>query len=52
MRTQPPRMRRITWPVAKGSKTTTFLESPTQIRLSIMQLRWLYDEGNSSYLPK
>ena len=29
MRTRPLRMRRITWPVIRGSKTITFLESPT-----------------------
>jgi len=46
MRTWPLRMRRITWPVSRGSKTITFLESPTLICLFTMQLRWLYDESN------
>jgi len=31
MRTRPLRMRRITWPVSRGSKTITFLESTTPI---------------------
>jgi len=42
MRTRPLRMRRITWPVGKVSKTITFLESSTPICLFTMQLRWLY----------
>jgi len=46
MRTRPLRMRRITWPMSRGSKTITFLESPTPICLFTMQLRWLYDEYN------
>jgi len=46
MRTRPLRMRRITWPVSRGSKTITFLESPTPICLFTIQLRWLYDEYN------
>ena len=46
MRTRPLRMRGITWPVSRGSKTITFLESPTQICLFTMHLRWLYDESN------
>ena len=33
MRKRPLRMRRITWPVSRGSKTITFLESPTLICL-------------------
>jgi len=33
MRTRPLRMRRITWPVSRWSKTITFLESPTLISL-------------------
>jgi len=33
MRTRPLRMRRITWPMSRGSKTITFLESPTPISL-------------------
>jgi len=44
MRTRPLRMRRITWPVSRGWKTVTFLESPTPICLFTIQLRWLYDE--------
>jgi len=40
------RMRRITWPASTGSKTVTFLESPTLICLFTMHLRWLYDECN------
>ena len=35
MRTRPLRMRRITWPVSRGSKMTTFLESSTPICLSL-----------------
>jgi len=46
MRTRPLRMRRITWPGSRGSKTIIFLESPTLICLFTMQLRWLYDESN------
>jgi len=46
MRTRPLRMRRITWPVSRGSKTITFLVCSTEICLFIMQLRWLYDESN------
>ena len=46
MRTRPLRMRRITWPVSRGSKTITFLESPTLICLFTMYLRWLYDKCN------
>ena len=44
MRTRPLRMRSITWPVSRGWKTITFLESPTPICLFTVQLRWLYDE--------
>jgi len=45
MRARPLRMRRITWPaVSRGSKTITFLESPTPICLFTIQLRWLYEE--------
>ena len=43
MRTRPLRMRRITWPVSRESKTITFLESPTAICLFNIPLRWLYD---------
>jgi len=46
------RMRRITRPVSRGSKRITFLESPTAICLFIVQLRWLYDEANYSYVRK
>jgi len=46
MRTRPLRMRRITWTVSMGSKTITFLESPTLICLFTLHLRWLYDECN------
>jgi len=47
MRTRPLRMRRVTWPVSRGSKTIiTFLGCLTQICLFTMQLRWLYDESN------
>jgi len=46
MRTRPLRMRRITWPMSRGWKSITFLESPTSICLFIIQLRWLYDEHN------
>jgi len=52
MRTRPLRMRRITWPVSRRSKTITFFESPTTICLFTMQLPWLYDECNWSYLVK
>ena len=45
MRTRPLRMRR-TWPVSRGWKTITFLESQTPICLFTIQLRWLYDEYN------
>jgi len=44
MRTRPLRMRRITWPVCRGSKTITFLVCSTPIWPFTMQLRWLYDE--------
>jgi len=44
MRTRPLRMGSITWPVSKGWKTITFLESPTPICLFTIQLRWLHDE--------
>ena len=44
MRTRPLRVRRITWPVSRGWKTITFLESPTPICLLTIPLRWLYDE--------
>ena len=44
MGTLPLRMRQITWPVSRGSKTITFLESATPICLFTIPLRWLYDE--------
>jgi len=44
MRTRPQRMRRITWPVNMGSKTITFLESPTPICLCTIQLLLGYDD--------
>ena len=40
------RMRRITSPVCRGSKTITFLVCWTPICLFTMQLRWLYDKSN------
>ena len=46
MHTLPLRMRRITWPMSRGWKTITFLESPTPICLFTIQLRSLYDEYN------
>jgi len=44
MRTRPLRMCQITWPVSRGSKTITFLESPTQICLFTIQLLLGYDD--------
>jgi len=44
MRTRPLRMRRITWPVSRGSKRITFLESPTPICLFTIQLLLAYDD--------
>ena len=44
IRTRPLRMRRITWPVSRGSKTITYLESPTPICLFTMQLLLGYDD--------
>jgi len=52
MRTRPLRMRRTTWPMSSGSKTITFLVWSNPICLFTMQLRWLYDESNESYLRK
>jgi len=40
MRTRWLHMRRITWPVSRGSKTITFLESPTSICLSLYNFYW------------
>jgi len=44
MRTLPLRMRPVTWPVSRGSKTITFLESPTPICLFTIQLLLGYDD--------
>ena len=44
MRMQPLHMRRITWPVSRGSKTITYLESPTPICLFTIQLLLGYDD--------
>ena len=43
---RPPRMRQITWPVSRGSKTITFLGCLTPIYLCTMQLWRLYEEYN------
>ena len=40
MRTRPLRMRRITWPVNRGSKTITYLESLTPIWLHFTSLAY------------
>jgi len=44
IRTRPLRMRRITWPVSRGSKTITYLEYPTPICLFTMQFLLGYDD--------
>jgi len=44
MRMRPLRIRRITWPVSRGSKTITFSESPTPICLFNIQLLLGYDD--------
>jgi len=44
IRTRPLRIRRITWPVSRGSKTITFLESPSPICLFSIQLLLGYDD--------
>jgi len=44
MLTRPLRMRRITWRVSRGSKTITYLESPTLICLFTIQLLLGYDD--------
>ena len=44
MCTRPLRMRRITWPVRRGSKTITFLECPTPICLFTIELVLGYDD--------
>jgi len=41
MRTRPLRMRRITWPVSRGSKTITFLESPTRFAYTLYNFYWV-----------
>jgi len=48
MRMRPLRMRRITWSVSTGSKTITFLESPTPICPSTIQLLLGCDDDISS----
>ena len=48
MRTRPLLMRRVTWPENRGSKTITFLESPTPICLFTIQLLLGYDDDISS----
>ena len=49
MRMRPLRMRQITWPVSRGSKTSTFLESPTPICLFTIQLLLGYDDDEGSF---
>jgi len=49
MRTRPLRMRWITWPVCRGSKTITYLESPTPICLFTIQLLLGYDDDQGSF---
>ena len=44
MRMLPLRMRRITWPVSRGSKTITYLECATRICLFTIQLLLGYDD--------
>ena len=38
------RMRRVTWPVGRGSKMTTYLVLPSPHCLFIVQLLWGYDD--------
>jgi len=52
MRTLPLRMRQITWPVSRGSKTITFLESPTLICIFTMQLLLGYNDDQGSFTLK
>jgi len=40
MRMRQLRMRRITWPVSRGSKTITYLESPTRFAYSLCNFYW------------
>jgi len=49
MPTRPWRMRRITWPVSRGSKTIAYLESPTPICLFTIQLVLGYDDDWGSF---
>jgi len=42
---RPLRMRRITWPMSRGSKTIAFLESPTPICLFTVQLLLGYEDN-------
>ena len=44
MHTRPLRMRRITWPVSRGCKKITFLESPTPICLFAIPLLFGYND--------
>ena len=44
MRPRSLRMRQITWPVSRGVKTITYLESPTPICLFTIQLPCGYDD--------
>jgi len=48
IRTRPLRMRWVTWPANRGSKTITFLESPTPICLFTIQLLLGFDDDISS----
>ena len=48
MRTRPLRMRLVTWPEYRGSKTITFLEFATPICLFSIQLLLGYDDDISS----
>jgi len=51
MRTRPLRMRRITWPVSRGSKTITFLEYTAPICLfTIVEVIVVFCRRNWKYL--
>jgi len=52
VRSEPQRMRRITWPVRRGHIFPKYLKSLTPICLFIMKPPRLYDQGKLSYLPK
>jgi len=39
------RMRRVTWPVGRGSKITTYLQFPSPHCLFTIQLPWSYDDN-------